>query len=52
MLEFLGEQPAADLIMSGIAAVTQEGQTLTPDLGGRATTVEMVSAVREKMLAV
>jgi tartrate dehydrogenase/decarboxylase/D-malate dehydrogenase len=41
MLEFLGEKPAADMVMDAIRAVTSAGSVLTPDLGGRARTSEV-----------
>jgi tartrate dehydrogenase/decarboxylase/D-malate dehydrogenase len=40
MLEYLGEQKAADRIVKAIQATTSVG-VLTPDLGGSASTVEM-----------
>ena len=40
MLDFLGERAAADLLMRAIETTLAEGQALTPDLGGRATTRE------------
>jgi len=51
MLEFLGEQPAADLIMAAIKAVLTEGRALTPDLGGSAKTTQVTEAVLAKMRA-
>jgi tartrate dehydrogenase/decarboxylase/D-malate dehydrogenase len=47
MLDFLGEQAAADLVMRAIEAVLAEGQVLTPDLGGTARTAEVTEAVRD-----
>ncbi|ENZ7914611.1 TPA: tartrate dehydrogenase [Klebsiella aerogenes] len=44
MLEHLGEQDAAALIMQGIEYVCQEG-ILTPDVGGSANTKEVTRAV-------
>ena len=40
MLEFLGEQTAAQLIMDGIAKTLQNGSVLTRDLGGSGSTNE------------
>jgi tartrate dehydrogenase/decarboxylase/D-malate dehydrogenase len=51
MLEFLGEQPAADLILAAIKAVLTEGRALTPDLGGSAKTTQVTGAVLAKMRA-
>lgn len=52
MLEFLGETAGAELVMDGIRAVTRDGTKLTPDLGGKASTVEMAEAIREKIEAI
>jgi tartrate dehydrogenase/decarboxylase/D-malate dehydrogenase len=41
MMSFLGEEQAAQMIMNAISATTAAGKTLTPDLGGRATTFEL-----------
>jgi tartrate dehydrogenase/decarboxylase/D-malate dehydrogenase len=51
MLEHLGEREAAELVMSAIRATTTEGRALTPDLGGRATTVEAGAAIVAHMRA-
>ena len=45
MLDFLGEEQAALAVMEAVEAVTAEGERLTPDLGGRATTEEVTEAV-------
>jgi tartrate dehydrogenase/decarboxylase/D-malate dehydrogenase len=45
MLDFLGEKEAANLILEAISRVTAQGHMLTPDLGGRATTVQMGDAI-------
>jgi tartrate dehydrogenase/decarboxylase/D-malate dehydrogenase len=50
MLEFLGEEAAAEVVMNGIIGVLQAGQVLTPDLGGTATTVEMGDTIRAHIL--
>ncbi len=51
MLDHLGEREAAAQIVAAIEAVTAEGHTLTPDLGGTATTWEVGHAVSEKLSA-
>jgi tartrate dehydrogenase/decarboxylase/D-malate dehydrogenase len=51
MLDFLGEARAADLIMQAIRAVTGQGRLLTPDLGGRARTVEVGDEIVAQMRA-
>jgi tartrate dehydrogenase/decarboxylase/D-malate dehydrogenase len=46
MLEYLGEKPAADLLMQAVEQVCAAG-ILTPDLGGKATTKDVTRAVCE-----
>ena len=45
MLEHLGEVEAGRRLMGAIEKVTGEGKTLTPDLGGTASTGEVTDAV-------
>jgi tartrate dehydrogenase/decarboxylase/D-malate dehydrogenase len=45
MLAFLGEEEAAQRVMDAVEEVTGAGVTLTPDLGGRASTQEVTKAV-------
>jgi tartrate dehydrogenase/decarboxylase / D-malate dehydrogenase len=45
MLEHLGQKPAADRLMRAIEKVTADPSLHTPDLGGRATTLEVTDAV-------
>jgi tartrate dehydrogenase/decarboxylase / D-malate dehydrogenase len=45
MLDFLGQPEAAGLIMRALEATVLQGQVLTPDLGGQATTEEVGRAV-------
>jgi tartrate dehydrogenase/decarboxylase/D-malate dehydrogenase len=45
MLEHLGEDAAARRVMRAVEAVTERGEVLTPDLGGRATTEDVTEAV-------
>jgi tartrate dehydrogenase/decarboxylase / D-malate dehydrogenase len=45
MLEHLGEPQAARRLMAAIEIVTQRGEAMSPDLGGKATTAEVTDAV-------
>ena len=45
MLDHLGQPEAARAIEAAIAVVTAAGRSLTPDLGGTATTVELGEAI-------
>ena len=47
MLDHLGEKPAAAALMGVIEAQLREGRVRTPDLGGRASTIEVTSALCE-----
>ena len=49
MLRYLGEQQAAERIHRALTEVIREGKTVTYDLGGSATTMEMAEAVIAKM---
>jgi len=49
MLDFLGEAEASRGIESAVTEVLRNGEPLTPDLGGSATTVEVGAAVAERM---
>jgi tartrate dehydrogenase/decarboxylase/D-malate dehydrogenase len=49
LLDFLGEQQAAALLMRAIEEVLASGQAHTPDLGGVATTSQSGQAVREQI---
>src|SRR2546430_5818678 len=49
LLDFLGEQEAATLLMRAIEEVLARGQVRTPDLGGTATTRQMGQAVRAQV---
>jgi tartrate dehydrogenase/decarboxylase/D-malate dehydrogenase len=46
LLDFLGEQEAAALLMRAIETVLAAGQVRTPDLGGGATTQQVGEAIR------
>lgn len=45
LLRHLGERQAADRIHSAVIRVIKESRTVTPDLGGTATTDEMANAI-------
>lgn len=45
MLEYLGEKRAAGRIRSAVVNTIEEGQTLTADMGGDATTEEYTAAI-------
>lgn len=49
MLRYLGENDAADKFYAAILKVLSEGKTLTGDLGGSATTMEVAQAVKNAL---
>ena len=49
MLEWLGEKEAAKMIEDAVLKVLEEGKILTPDLKGKATTVEFAAAVAKAL---
>jgi tartrate dehydrogenase/decarboxylase/D-malate dehydrogenase len=51
MLEHLGERAAHDRILHAIESVLSGERVKTPDLGGRATTVDMTRAVTSALMA-
>ena len=51
MLIFPGWAQAAHLIMVAIKTLAREGRLLTPDVGGRATTVEVGDEIVAHMRA-
>lgn len=50
MLDHLGHDDAGALMLRAIQAVTAEGATLTPDLGGTSTTTEVGAAIRAALV--
>ena len=51
MLEHLGEEEAAALVMQAVEAVLVDPELAkTPDLGGKSTTAVFADAVRTKLL--
>ncbi|KAI1806484.1 hypothetical protein F4811DRAFT_510117 [Daldinia bambusicola] len=49
MLEFLNEEEAAAKIYAAVDANLEEGKLLTPDMGGKATTEEVVQDILKKL---
>ncbi|KAI0389111.1 Isocitrate/isopropylmalate dehydrogenase [Xylariaceae sp. FL0594] len=49
MLEFLGEEEAAAKIYAAVDANLEEGRLLSPDLGGKASTEEVVSDILKRI---
>ena len=47
MLQHLGHPEAHDTIMTAIENVLREGKHLTPDMGGKASTIELGKAIEE-----
>ena len=45
MLDHLGETEAARAVMAGIETLTARGETLTRDLGGQASTMDVANAI-------
>ena len=50
MLEELGEGDSAAVLNGAIAGLVNDGETLTPDLGGSASTQEVGDAVAKRIL--
>jgi homoisocitrate dehydrogenase len=49
MLRHLGYERGADRIENAVDEVIREGSVLTPDLGGKGTTQEVVDAVLKRI---
>ena len=49
MLRYLGENEEADKFDASILKVLSEGKTLTSDLGGSATTMEVAQAIKDAL---
>ena len=49
MLRYMGFEAPANRIDAAVDAVLREGSTLTPDLGGRAGTSEVVDAILKRI---
>ncbi len=49
MLKYIGEKKAAEKVLNATFAVIKEGKRVTYDLGGTASTSEMVDAIIEKI---
>jgi isocitrate dehydrogenase (NAD+) len=51
MLEHLGESEASRRVRTALRGVLAEGRALTPDLGGKAGTIEVAEAIAAKVTA-
>ena len=49
MLEALGQLDNADKLRNALAAVVEEGKTVTPDIGGTASTQEFTQAIIDRL---
>jgi len=49
MLDWLGEKNAAKHLENAIISVLKEAKTVTPDLGGKASTLDMAKAIADKL---
>lgn len=49
MLDYLGEKKAANKIRRAVSSLVKKGKNLTPDLGGKASTVAMTEAIIREM---
>ena len=49
MLEFQGEERAAAKIYEAVDANLEEGKLLTPDMGGKASTEEVIEDVCKRL---
>ena len=49
MLRYLGENEAADKFDAAILKVLNEGKTLTSDLGGSASTMEVAETIKKNL---
>jgi len=52
LLDFLGESAAAKRVEQAVIDLLADGTCRTPDLGGRATTVEVGTEIADRLLAV
>ncbi len=49
MLRYIGENEAADKIADAVNSVISEGKHITPDIGGKASTMQMAKAIAERI---
>ena len=52
MLNYLEENEAARQVEQALVEVLTEGKKVTPDMGGKASTMEMAQEVREKLIQI
>jgi 3-isopropylmalate dehydrogenase len=51
MLEYLNEAESAQVLDKAILNVLFEGKVLTPDMGGRSSTMEMANEIKDRILS-
>jgi 3-isopropylmalate dehydrogenase len=49
LLDYLGETSWAERVENAVVAVLKEAKTLTPDLGGKASTAQVTDAIIDAM---
>lgn len=49
MLEYLGEKEAASKLDKAVLEILSDGKTVTSDLGGNSSTLEMAEAIKERI---
>ena len=50
MLDYLGEKETALKINKAVENIVAKGKVLTPDLGGKAKTIEMTEAILKEVI--
>ena len=50
MLDYLGEKETSEDISTAVEKVIEKGKTLTPDLGGSATTMDLTKEIVKELI--